>query len=154
MYQTSYTIHALPLSRDGWWRQGLWISLTVILTLFAGAASSVAAEDRVDPLQLTALSQQLIDSVKSGKAEATEFRTQVVFYRESLRSLMLANETASSQRFASDLLMRMVRMAALLQSAAECQTGRYISCPVNLLHELEQQQHQLKLAVSSASTSP
>jgi len=130
------------------------LCLAVLITTPAIADQSVTQSGIPGPAQLNDMSNQLIDKVKTGKARATEFRTNVVFYRESLRSLMLANEKATSHRIASDLLMKMVRMSALLQSAAECQTGRYISCPANLIHELDQQQQQLKLSVSSTKIAP
>jgi len=138
------------------WQTPGWLvlCLAVLITTPAIAKQSATQSDIPGPAQLNDMSKQLIDKVKTGKAKATEFRTNVVFYRESLRSLMLANEKATSHRIASDLLMKMVRMSALLQSAAECQTGRYISCPANLIHELDQQQQQLKLSVSSTKTAP
>jgi len=138
------------------WRTPGWLllCLAVLFTPPVLADQSAMQSDIPGPAQLNAMSKQLIDKVKTGKAKATEFRTNVVFYRESLRSLMLANEKATTHKIASDLLMKMVRMSALLQSAAECQTGRYISCPANLIHELDQQQQQLKLSVSSTKTAP
>lgn len=145
-----------PFATPNAWRGLGWIlpGLIMLMSIPANADQPVTQADTITPRQLNALSQQLIDKVKTGKAEATEFRINVVYYRESLRSLMLANEKVTSHRFTSGLLMKMVRMSALLQSAAECQTGRYISCPVNLLHQLDQQQKQLKLAVASATSSP
>jgi len=134
----------------GW----LVLCLVVLITTPAIADQSATPSDIPGPAQLNVMSKQLIDKVKTGKARATEFRTNVIYYRESLRSLMLANEKATSHRIASDLLMKMVRMSALLQSAAECQTGRYISCPANLIRELDQQQKQLNHSVSGANTTP
>ena len=70
---------------------------------------------------------------------------------------MLADENNTQHRIANSLLMQMVQMAALLQSAAECQTGRYITCPANLLTELDRQQQQLNVALTSvpnATASP
>ena len=43
------------------------------------------------------------------------------------------------QRLPRPLVLDMVRMAALLQSAAECQTGRYIVCPPDLMTRLRRQ---------------
>jgi len=136
-------------------RELTWICFALVLaTSWVNAEQQASRSDLLQPKQLNVLSQQLIDKVKTGNAEATEFRTNVVYYRESLRSLMLANEKATSHRITAALLMKMVRMSALLQSAAECQTGRYITCPVNLLHELDQQQKQLRLAEATATSSP
>jgi hypothetical protein len=125
-----------------------WILLGFVLltSLPISAKETGALADSPDLTQLNALSQQLIENVKTGDAEATEFRISVVFYRESLRRLMLDNGKATQHRIADSLLVQFVRMAALLQAAAACQTGRYISCPVNLMNELERQQHQLTLA--------
>jgi hypothetical protein len=78
----------------------------------------------IELVELNKLSQQLINRVKTGTARATEFRTDVVFYRESLRDLILADERSTRHRIATSLRMQMVQMAALLQSAADCQTGR------------------------------
>ncbi len=136
-------------------RQLLWIfTALVMMSSWANAEPQASQAGILQPQQLNALSQQLINKVKTGTAEATKFRITVVYYRESLRGLMLANEKATSHKITSELLMKMVRMSALLQSAAECQTGRYISCPVNLLHELDQQQQQLTLPRPGAKSSP
>jgi hypothetical protein len=126
----------------------LWTSLAI------AAQETEAPGNNPDPKQLNALSQQLIERVKTGKAEAATFRIDVVVYRESLRSLMLANEKAAPHRIDNSLLLQMVRMAALLQAAAACQTGRYISCPVNLMNELERQQQGLTQALQGPSSPP
>ena len=149
-------LNITPYAAANLWRGlgCLLLCLAVVLTNPAIAEQAGTQSDIPGPAQLNVMSKQLIDKVKTGKAKATEFRTNVVYYRESLRSLMLANEKATSHKIASGLLMKMVRMSALLQSAAACQTGRYISCPVNLIHELDQQQKQLKLSVSSPGASP
>jgi len=131
-----------------------WVlpGLLLLTSLHVAANQAVAVGKGAQALpelrQLNSLSQQLIGKIKAGTAEAVAFRTDVVFYRESLRNLMLKNEKPGPQRLSKPLLMKMVRMAALLQSAAECHTGRYISCPANLMHELEQQQKQLNRMVT------
>lgn len=101
---------------------------------------ALATGDNPDLIKLGKSSQHLVSSLQQHNAGAVEFRTHVVFYREGLRKLMLANEQASDHKIDRNLLMQMVRMAALLQSAADCQTGRYITCPAGLMHELDQQQ--------------
>jgi len=153
----SHKTYAMTALDRGWTWLGVFLVILVLMNLLVStseAATGVtAAQDRVDPIQLNLLSQQLVANVKTGTAKATEFRTNVVFYRESLRRLMLANEQAG-QPIAKPLLLQMVRMAALLQSAAECQTGRYITCPVNLLHELDRQQQQIDHAFANVKTAP
>lgn len=109
----------------------------------AGSTQRVAPGHSPKLVQLNNLSQNLIAKVKHGSAEATAFRTNVVYYRETLRSVMLANEKQAGHKLDNAVLMQMVRMAALLQSAAECHTGRYITCPAGLMHELGRQQKQL-----------
>lgn len=133
--------------------------LVMLTSMSVGAdetgTRSAAPMEKTAPLRLNALSQQLISQVKQGTAEATRFRSDVVYYRESLRSLMLANENVDQpHRLENSLLMQMVRMAALLQSAAECQTGRYISCPANLVIELDRQQLHLTRALTDSTNSP
>lgn len=149
-----------PVTASRGWLVLYWLLFgLVVLTSLPVDAKDSGTRDLTSggissPAQLNTLSQQLIEQVKTGTAQAIEFRTNVVYYRESLRSLMLANEKSTKQRIADSLLMQMVRMAALLQSAAECQTGRYISCPANLVIELDRQQHQLTLAFPNATASP
>ena len=126
------------------WLMALLGFVMLPLSLPALAAAVTAPSKHHSQLmQLNGQSRQLIAKLKRGDAEAVAFRTHVVYYRETLRSLMLANEKARNHKIANPLLMKMVRMAALLQSAAECHTGRYISCPANLMHELDRQQQQL-----------
>ena len=128
---------SIPCRRGG-------LSFLAFLTLCMLVAPQAHADGQIlRPVQLTTMSQQLINEIKSGTADATEFRTNVVFYRESLRGFMLANEKDKVHQIDDHSLLQLVRMAALLQSAAECRTGRYISCPANLMHELERQQYQL-----------
>lgn len=160
MIMTRVNKHSVAMSCC---RQLTWVLLTVTaLPSFPVGADEAAASGGVPAshanlVELNKLSRQLISEVKTGTANATEFRTHVVFYRESLRDLMLADENNTQHRIANSLLMQMVQMAALLQSAAECQTGRYITCPANLLTELDRQQQQLNVALTSvpnATASP
>lgn len=103
----------------------------------SGASSS--ARDKM--AALNARSGALVEKVKTGKANAADFRIGVTLYRESLRELMLANEhAATAERIASPALMEMVRMAALLQAAGNCETGRYLACPPDLMDRLLRQQ--------------
>lgn len=89
---------------------------------------------------LAALASQLVDLAGSAKAHATAFRIDVAHYRESLRDLVKdSDQRPEADRLPRALVLDMVRMAALLQSAAECQTGRYIVCPPDLMTRLRRQ---------------
>jgi hypothetical protein len=45
-------------------------------------------------------------------------------------------------------------MAGLLQSAAECQTGRYIVCPPDLMVRLRRQQALVEQGLASLPVTP
>jgi len=124
------------------WRVVIVLILASLQILFLSPAADATPATSHNALQqLNKLSQRLISELKAGTAEAMSFRTDVVYYRETLRGIMLKNEKL--QHDAKSLLTEMVRMAAYLQSAADCQTGRYISCPANLMRNLEEQQKYL-----------
>ena len=62
-------------------------------------------------------------------------------YRELLRQVMLNNrDRAESEQLPQPLLLDMVRMSALLHSAADCKTGLVIVCPTDLMQQLRSQQ--------------
>ena len=62
-------------------------------------------------------------------------------YRELLRQVMLDNrDRDESEQFPQPLLLDMVRMSALLHSAADCKTGLVIVCPTDLMQQLRSQQ--------------
>ena len=62
-------------------------------------------------------------------------------YRELLRQAMLGNrERRANEQLPQPLLMDMVRMSALLHSAADCKTGFVITCPADLMLQLKSQQ--------------
>lgn len=91
--------------------------------------------------RLIELSAELVETARSAQGAASSFRIDVVHYRESLRALMKDDaKQPAAARLPKPLLMDMVRMVALLQSAAECQTGRYIVCPADLIAQLDRQQ--------------
>lgn len=105
--------------------------------LAAAMAETVVARCR----ELVALSQALVQTAQSGRGPATRFRIDVVHFRESLRALMQDDaRQPQPERLPRTLLMEMVRMVALLQAAADCQTGRYIVCPADLIERLNRQQ--------------
>lgn len=125
--------------------------LALALSAGGGAADSVLMADvgAIDPSlppperarALGALASRLVELASSSKAHATSFRIDVVHYRESLRDLVKENDARDeAERLPRPLLMDLVRMAGLLQSAAECQTGRYIVCPPDLMTRLRRQQ--------------
>jgi hypothetical protein len=105
------------------------------------AGQTAPSSRREKVAALNARSDALVEKVKTGKADAADFRISVTLYRESLRELMLANEhAAAAERIAQPGLMEMVRMAALLQAARNCETGRYLVCPPDLMDRLIRQQ--------------
>lgn len=127
-------------------------SLRLILVLWATLLPAAFAAENIDqpPLlaeleALTRISAGLVQEARSAKAKATPFRIQVTLYRESLRTLMLDNRKISDEkhRIPQSILVNMVRMSALLHSAAACKTGRYIVCPVHLMLQLTSQQQLL-----------
>jgi hypothetical protein len=142
-------------ARLGLQRRRSILSLVGLLAL-AGTAWGQAPGGTVDPREATidaslplverakaliALSPGLVQQAASGKAHASAFRIDVAYYRETLRDLVRDNEQRQDrERLPKPLLMDMVRMTALLQSAAQCQTGRYIVCPPDLITQLHRQQ--------------
>jgi hypothetical protein len=90
---------------------------------------------------LARFSTGLVQQAESGKVHATAFRIDAAHYRETLRDLVTDNaQRPDSERLPQPLILDMVRMTALLQSAAQCQTGRYIVCPPDLLTQMHRQQ--------------
>ncbi len=133
------------------------LRLLVLPWLMLLVATASAAED-ADPGSLLAkleelneTSARLVLEARSAQAEATPFRIDVTLYREHLRSLMLANRKIGEEkeRIPQDILVNMVRMSALLNSAAECKTGRYIVCPPELMSKLTSQQQLLSKDLDS-----
>ncbi|GMQ88185.1 MAG: hypothetical protein BMS9Abin08_1413 [Gammaproteobacteria bacterium] len=130
------------------------------LTLFLWAtllpAASIAENTDRPPLlakleELTEVSAGLVREARSTQAEATPFRIAVTLYREHLRTLMLDDRKISDEkdRIPQGILVNMVRMSALLYSAAECKTGRYIVCPPELMRKLASQQQLLSKDLDS-----
>ena len=95
--------------------------------------------------ELTEISATLVAKARSSQAKASPFRIEATLYREHLRTLMLENRMISDDkdRIPQSILINMVRMSALLHSAAECKTGRYIVCPPELMTKLASQQKLL-----------
>lgn len=91
--------------------------------------------------ELNLLSQGLVEKAGAGNAPAHEYRIQARMYRELLRRLMLDNRALPDVgRLPQPMLLDMVRMAALLHSAADCKTGLVITCPPDLMRQLISQQ--------------
>jgi len=89
---------------------------------------------------LVSLAGSLVERAASGRAAASQYRIDSVYFRETLRDLMLASRRRSQpEQLAPAYLSDMVRMAALLDAAAECQSGRYIVCPADLIERLRRQ---------------
>ena len=145
-------------------RRGIVLMLIGLLTL-AGTVSAQVSARAVDPKEATidaslppvergkaliAFSTALVQQAESGKAHASAFRIDVAYYRESLRDLVRDNDQRPGKdRLPKPLLMDMVRMTALLQSAAQCQTGRYIVCPPDLMTQLHRQQALVEQGLAS-----
>ena len=129
------------------WLLMLWVCLG--LACLAPALANPATPGVIDPSQtplercraLVALSATLVETAQSSKGHATAFRVDVAHYRESLRDLVKDNDKrAPPDRLPRPLVLDMVRMVGLLQSAAQCQTGRYIVCPPDLMDQLIRRQ--------------
>lgn len=118
--------------------------LATLLTATAAADNPTQAVLLAKAEELNGDSARLIATARSAQARATPFRIDVTIYRENLRTLMLSNrEIAEKYRIPQSILVNMVRMSALLHSAAECKTGRYIVCPPELMSKLQSQQQLL-----------
>ena len=153
-----------PSSSDKWtWRERTWQDKTMSspipaptfrlsFFLLAMLLSTASVADEPQPLsqlakleELTQISAKLVRESKSAQANAASFRIEVTLYRESLRTLMLDNQKIAheKERIPQNILINMVRMSALLSSASECRTGRYIVCPLELMRKLSAQQQLL-----------
>ena len=101
--------------------------------------------------ELTLLSEALIAKAASGAAAAHEFRLEARMYRELLRQTMRSDrERPTEQRFPQQLMLDMVRMSALLHSAADCKTGFVITCPPDLMLQLKSQQNRITQGLKMA----
>jgi hypothetical protein len=105
----------------------------------------VATQGEVDSvIEVQDESAGEVDRASSGSAPAHEFRIEARMYRELLRQVMLDNrDRAVGEQFPQPMLLDMVRMSALLHSAAECKTGRVIVCPADLMQQLRSQQSRV-----------
>lgn len=75
-------------------------------------------------------------------------------YRELLRRLVLDERAVpNEERFPEPLLLDMVRMSALLHSAADCKTGLVITCPPDLMVQLRSQQAKIDRALALSDLS-
>ena len=104
--------------------------------------SGINAATGIEQLEeLGLLSAALVEKAGSGSSPAHEFRIQARMYRELLRQAMLSDsEKSPREQLPQDLLLEMVRMSALLHSAADCKTGFVITCPADLMLQLKSQQ--------------
>jgi hypothetical protein len=129
---------------------GQAVRLILFLCVTLLAAGSVASDANLPALlakaeELNTISAKLVQAARSGKTDASSFRIEATLYREHLRTLMLDNRNIAEgkERIPQDILVEMVRMSALLHSAAECKTGRYIVCPPELMTQLTSQQQRV-----------
>lgn len=130
----------------------LWSNLAV-------AQAPATSDPALPPLErartLVGLADRLVEAAYSGKAYAHAYRIDVAHYRETLRDLVRENDARlPAERLPRPLLLDMVRMAALLQSAAQCQTGRYIVCPPDLMSQLQRQQALLDQGLATLTEKP
>ncbi len=147
-------------------RSALLVSLGLLI-LFGGAWAQQPAPEpggtnapidaALPPIErgkaLVGLSAALVEQAGSSQVHASAFRIDVAYYRETLRDLVKDNDLhPEEERMAKPLLMDLVRMIALLQSAAQCQTGRYIVCPPDLMSQLHRQQAVLQGSVAPLGT--
>ncbi len=115
----------------------------------SGPASSSSSKDFTDDTvkrleNLNLLSEALVARAGSGSSPAHEFRVEARMYRELLRQAMLGNRAQpASEQLPQPLLLDMVRMSALLHSAADCKTGFVITCPADLMLQLKSQQSRV-----------
>jgi hypothetical protein len=94
--------------------------------------------------ELNLLSDALVNKAGSGSTPAHEFRIEARMYRELLRQTMLSDrERSANEQLPQPLLLDMVRMSALLHSAADCKTGFVITCPADLMLQLKSQQAKI-----------
>lgn len=122
-----------------------------------GGATAAAADVRPAPGELkrledlNQLSTALVTKAGSGSAAAHKFRLEARMYRELLRQAMLGNrEQPVNRQLPQPLLLDMVRMSALLHSAADCKTGFIISCPADLMRQLQSQQARVTQGLKMA----
>jgi len=101
---------------------------------------------------LATLAGELVERAASSEAAARQFRIDTVYFRETLRDLMLSSKARPpAEQLPAALLNDMVRMAALLDAAAECQSGRYIVCPADLIDRLRRQHARVLQGVGTAA---
>ena len=94
---------------------------------------------------LNSLSEELIARAGSGSSPAHQFRIESRMYRELLRQTMFDNrDRPAGEQLPQSMLLDMVRMSALLHSAADCKTGFVIVCPADLMQQLISQQSRVK----------
>lgn len=102
------------------------------------------AGERTRLTELNLLSGALVEKAETGSSPAHDFRIEARMYRELLRQLMLDNRLLpETDQIRQDVLLEMVRMSALLHSAADCKTGLVITCPPDLMRQLKSQQTRI-----------
>jgi hypothetical protein len=132
------------------------IAAATPLPAFANPPTPASINPALPPLvrgrALVALSATLVETAQSAKGHASTFRIDVAHYRESLRDLVKANDQLPERnRLPKPLVLDMVRMVGLLQSAAQCQTGRYIVCPPDLMSQLKRQQALMEQGLANST---
>jgi len=132
------------------------LAAVTALPAFASSPEPGLIDPAQPPLErcraLVALSATLVETAQSAKGHASAFRIDVAHYRESLRDLVKDNDKLPERDgLPKPLVLDMVRMVGLLQSAAQCQTGRHIVCPPDLMDKLTRQQATMQQGLAAAS---
>ena len=137
--------------------QSLLLSVSMLILLvcstYLPAEDDLSGEMQVDSLaSLITSSRTLVAQAAAGNTNASDFRIKATLFRESLRSFMIEREKNdhTSATLSQNDLINLVRMSALLQSAADCKTGRYIVCPPELMQQLRSQQTRLEKLLDRA----
>lgn len=106
--------------------------------LFAFVLGSVAAADQAkDSLERawTERAEVLVDQAATGRADGRVYTQDVRAHRADLRNLM-RNSGNNLPPEHKQLHMSMVLVGVLLKTAAGCQTGGHVVCPVSLMNQL------------------
>ncbi len=174
--QDLYTLFFLPLQTDFVPDKPnallLHMYLLILILAFPGlsfalpspesSASDTPAAKEQSSISISSLITQsgtLVQEAISSNANASSFRIDATLYRESLRALMISSDKVDNEASATrtapskEMFMELVRMSALLQSAAACKTGRYIVCPIELRQQLLAQLKRLQALSNQTSTS-
>lgn len=120
-------------------RSSRYVLVLLWLCVLLGSSAATAAADLDREAQWVERAAELVQAAGSRQADAVEFNRDVAEMRSELGALV-RGDTAGPQA----LYQQMVLMVALLESAAACQSGGRIVCPVELMLQMNNQIRQLK----------